>query len=164
MKFSLANRNTACGHFLYQSENGTDFGTVILDILSYYFWLPQLQNRAQMRLYALVQKTCTHIFVRNFKGGCNFKLTLNDSIALSMSKPRDLRNEILGSKVQILCLISHTQVHRLSIQALIRDTGRWTCTLAVFLKTFLVFIFKVILRFKKKSYFFTLFGGFVDRT
>ena len=63
---------------------------------------------------------------------------------------------ILGSKVQILCLISQSQVHRLSIQALIRDAGRWTCTLAVFLKTFfLVFIFKVILRFKKKVTFYS---------
>ena len=136
MKFSLANRNTACGHFFYQSEHGTDFGTVILDILSYYFWLPQLQHRAQMR-----KKTCTHILYAIFNGGCNFKLTLNDSIALSMSKSRDLRNEILGSKVQIMCLISYSQVHRLSIKALIRDpwfrdTGRWTCTLAGFLKTF----------------------------
>ena len=139
MKFSFANRNTACGHFLYQSENGTDFGTVILDILSYYFWLLQLQNRAQMKKwdYTRLSKKLVHIFLYAiFKGGCNFKLTLNDSIALSMSKSRDLRNEILGSKVQILCLISHSQVHRLSIQALIRDTGRWTCTLAVFLKTF----------------------------
>ena len=75
MKFSLANRNTACGHFFYQSEHGTDFGTVILDILSYYFWLPQLQHRAQMR-----KKTCTHILYAIFNGGCNFKLTLNDSI------------------------------------------------------------------------------------
>ena len=33
MHFSLANRNTSFDNFHNQSENGTDFGTVILDLL-----------------------------------------------------------------------------------------------------------------------------------
>ena len=66
-------------------------------------------------------------------------------------KIQGFQKRILG-KVQILCLISHSQVHRLSIQTLITDKDRWTCTLAGFLKTFLVFIFKGILRFKKKLF------------